>query len=100
MSLNTFIVGDNSERGQKDEEIAFPTAVHPIVRTHPDTGKKALYVNRIFTKKINQLSELESDAILNMLFEHCEHINFQICFRWSLNDMAFWDNRSCMHRAI
>lgn len=92
--------GRYSDRGQKDDEIKCPVATHPVVRTHPDTGRKALYVNRIFTKKINELSTLESNALLEMLFEHCEHINFQIRFRWSLNDMAFWDNRCCMHRAI
>jgi taurine dioxygenase len=92
--------GRYSDRGQKDNEIKYPTAVHPVVRTHPDTGRKALYVNRIFTQRINELSVLESDALLDMLFEHCEQVNFQIRFRWSLNDMAFWDNRCCMHRAI
>ena len=81
-------------------KIDCPEAVHPIVRTHPDTGRKSLFVNRTFTTKIIGLSDSESDAILNMLFEHAEHINYQIRFRWSLNDMAFWDNRCCMHRAI
>ena len=92
--------GRYSDRGQKDSEIQYPTAVHPVVRTHPDTGRKALYVNRVFTRRINELSVLESDALLDMLFQHCEQVNFQIRFRWSLNDMAFWDNRCCMHHAI
>ncbi len=92
--------GRYSDRGQKDNEILYPTATHPVVRTHPDTGRKALYVNRVFTRRINELSETESLAILDMLFQHCEHVNFQIRFRWSLNDMAFWDNRCCMHHAI
>jgi taurine dioxygenase len=74
--------------------------VHPVVRTHPDTGRKALFVNRTFTTRINELSAAESDAVLTMLFEQAEHINHQIRFRWALNDMAFWDNRCCMHRAI
>lgn len=92
--------GRYADRGQKDNEIRFPTAVHPVVRTHPDTGRKALYINRTFTRCINELSEFESSALLEMLYQHCEHIDFQIRFRWSQNDMAFWDNRCCMHRAI
>ena len=51
-------------------------------------------------RRINELSEGESGAVLEMLFQHAEHIDYQIRFRWSLNDMAFWDNRCCMHRAI
>jgi taurine dioxygenase len=76
--------------------------VHPIVRTHPDTGRKSLFVNRTFTTKIVGLSDSESDAILKIIFEHAEHINYQIRYRyrWTLYDMAFWDNRCCMHRAI
>lgn len=92
--------GRYSDRGKKDADIDCPQAVHPIVRTHPDTGRKSLFVNRTFTTKIMGLSDSESDAILKMLFEHAEHVNYQIRFRWSLNDMAFWDNRCCMHRAI
>jgi len=92
--------GRYSDRGKSDADIDCPQAVHPIVRTHPDTGRKSLFVNRTFTTKIVGLPDNESDAILNMLFEHAEHINYQIRFRWTLNDMAFWDNRCCMHRAI
>ncbi|MEM6275823.1 MAG: TauD/TfdA family dioxygenase [Pseudomonadota bacterium] len=92
--------GRYSDRGQKDSEIDMPEAVHPVVRTHPVTGRKALFVNRTFTTSIEGLSQHESDSLLEMLFQHCEHINYQIRFRWELNDMAFWDNRCCMHRAI
>ena len=92
--------GRYADRGQKDSDIAFPSASHPVVRTHPQTGRKALFVNRTFTTRINELSEEESSAVLKILFEHAESIQFQIRFRWSKNDMAFWDNRCCMHRAI
>ena len=92
--------GRYADRGRKDLDIDCPSAVHPVVRTHPDTGRKALFVNRTFTTRINELSPEESDAVLTMLFEQAEHINHQIRFRWTLNDMAFWDNRCCMHRAI
>ena len=92
--------GRYSDRGRNDSEIDCPRAIHPVVRTHPETGRKALFVNRTFTTRINELSAHESDSILEMLFQHAEHIDHQIRFRWSLNDMAFWDNRCCMHRAI
>lgn len=92
--------GRYSDRGRQDADIDCPQAVHPIVRTHPDTGRKSLFVNRTFTTKILGLSDRESEALLALLFEHAEHINYQIRFRWTLNDMAFWDNRCCMHRAI
>jgi taurine dioxygenase len=55
--------GRYSDRGRDDSEIACPSAVHPVVRTHPDTGRKALYVNRTFTTKINELSAEESSVI-------------------------------------
>ncbi len=92
--------GRYNDRGQKDSEIDCPSSVHPVVRTHPDTKRKALFVNRTFTTSINELSEDESRVVLEMLFDHAEHIDFQIRHRWSKNDMAFWDNRCCMHRAI
>ena len=89
-----------SDRGQQNNTIDCPVAIHPVVRTHPDTGRKALYVNRTFTTRINELTQAESDILLAYLFDHCEQIDFQIRYRWSQNDMAFWDNRCCMHRAI
>ena len=93
-------LGRYADRGQDDNDISCPSAVHPVVRTHPDTKRQALYINRTFTTRINELSGEEGRVILNMLFDHCEQIEFQIRFRWSHNDMAFWDNRCCMHRAI
>ena len=92
--------GRYTERGQDDNAIACPTASHPVVRTHPETARKALYVNRTFTTRINELTQPESNALLTMLHDHAEHINHQIRFRWSQNDVAFWDNRCCMHHAI
>lgn len=92
--------GRYSERGVDDRDKVYPTAVHPVVRTHPETGSKAIYVNRTFTTRISELTEAESDAVLTLLFDHCEHVDFQIRFRWQQNDVAFWDNRCVMHRAI
>jgi len=92
--------GRYSDRGISEDEILTPTAKHPLIRTHPLTRKKAIYVNRTFTTGIEGMTKEESSSILSFLFEHCEHVNFQIRFKWSKNDMAFWDNRCAMHRAI
>jgi taurine dioxygenase len=92
--------GRYSDRGVDDGGRVYPQAVHPVVRTHPETGRKALYVNRTFTTRINELSPTESDAVLALLFAHSEQIDFQIRFRWERNDMAFWDNRCVMHHAV
>jgi taurine dioxygenase len=92
--------GRYSDRGVEDGGKVYPQAVHPVVRTHPETGRKALYVNRTFTTRINELAEAESRAVLELLWDHSEHVDFQIRFRWQQNDAAFWDNRCAMHRAI
>lgn len=78
----------------------YPHANHPIARTHPVTGRKALYVNRGFTRHINGIARDESDGILRYLFEHIENPIFQCRFRWRENSIAFWDNRSAQHRAM
>jgi taurine dioxygenase len=78
----------------------YPTAVHPIVRTHPVTGRKALFVNGNFTTRINGLSKLESEALLTMLCRHAETPEFQCRFRWQENSVAFWDNRCVRHHAM
>ena len=78
----------------------FPKAEHPIVRTHPVTGRKALFVNRNFTTGIKGLSRLESDALLEMLYRHCETPEFQCRFRWQPGSVAFWDNRCAQHHAM
>jgi taurine dioxygenase len=77
-----------------------PQAEHPVIRTHPVTGRKALFVNRTFTTRIIQLSRSESDALLQFLYRHCEHPMFQCRFRWGKNSIAFWDNRCAMHNAM
>ena len=78
----------------------FPRAEHPVVRTHPVTGRKALFVNGNFTTRINGLSKLESDALLQMLCRHAETPEFQCRFRWQPNSVAFWDNRCVQHHAM
>jgi len=74
--------------------------VHPVIRVHPDTGRKLLFVCGNFTTRIVELSEAESDALLAMLFEHIKNAAFQCRFQWELNSVAFWDNRCTQHCAI
>jgi taurine dioxygenase len=79
---------------------AFPRAEHPVIRTHPETGRKGVYVNRMFTTRIVQLEKRESDAILQMLFGHVENPEFQCRFHWRPGSVAFWDNRCTQHLAL
>jgi taurine dioxygenase len=82
------------------DDIKFPNAEHPIVRTHPVTGRQGLYVNRGFTLRIPQLKKNESDALLEMLYRHIETPEFQCRFKWQPNSVAFWDNRCAQHHAM
>ena len=86
--------------GVDDAGKTFPRAEHPMVRTHPVTGKKCLFVNRIFTTRIVGLAKGESAAILEMLYRHVESPEFCVRFRWQRNSIAFWDNRCVQHRAL
>jgi taurine dioxygenase len=73
---------------------------HPVVRTHPETGKKILYVNWTYTKKIIGLKKEESDEILKKIFEHQARLDLTCRFNWTENTVAMWDNRSVLHYAI
>ncbi len=82
------------------DKAVYPSAEHPVVRTHPVTGRRALYVNRGFTKRIMGLPRDESEGVLRYLFDHMENPLFQCRFRWQENSIAFWDNRCTQHRAM
>jgi taurine dioxygenase len=73
---------------------------HPVVRTHPETGKKILYVNWTYTKQIIGLEKKESDEILKKIFEHQARLDLTCRFNWTENAVAMWDNRSVLHYAI
>lgn len=86
--------------GRFNPDGKFPVAVHPVIRTHPATGRKVLFVNKGFTARINEVPEAESAALLQFLFHHCENAYFQVRFRWEPHSVAFWDNRCTQHLAI
>jgi taurine dioxygenase len=78
----------------------WPPVEHPVVRTHPVTGRKALYVNGNSTTHIVGLSERENDLILPFLNDHIRSPAFQCRFGWDTNSIAFWDNRTVQHFAV
>ena len=86
--------------GVDDRGKTFPAAEHPVIRTHPVSGRKALFVNGGFTRRIVQLSRAESDAVLQFLYRHVETPEFHCRFRWQVNSVAFWDNRCVQHHAM
>lgn len=78
----------------------YPTAVHPVVLAHPETGRKGLYVNPEFTTGIVGMDQAESDALLGALFEHVLQDQFVYRFQWEPGSLAIWDNRSTWHKAM
>ena len=80
--------------------LATQDALHPVVITHPETGRKALYVNPEFTQRFDGWSEAESAPLLGYLYEHAARPEFTCRFRWEAGSVAFWDNRATWHRAL
>ena len=84
----------------RPSEAAAKQIEHPVVRTHPETGRKALYVNPNFTFHFKNMSENESKPLLDFLFKHITRDEFVCRFRWTQGSLAIWDNRCTMHRAL
>jgi taurine dioxygenase len=91
-------------RGKSEAEIeafntAYPMVEHPVARTHPETGRKALYVNAAFTQHIVGMEPARSEALLKHLYAQAAIPEYQCRFRWEANSIAFWDNRASQHYA-
>ncbi len=78
----------------------YPPVTHPVVRVHPVTGRRALYVNRIFTTRLDDLSEREDEALLPLLCDHVQSPDFQCRVRWTPGTVVMWDNRCTQHYAV
>lgn len=92
-------------RGATEEQIQafnekYPMVEHPVVRTHPETGRKCIYVNAPFTLHIVGMNKGESDALLAHLYAQAAIPEYQCRFRWEKNSIAFWDNRASQHYAV
>jgi taurine dioxygenase len=92
--------GRVSEEEARSIGQSYPPPTHPVVRTHPETGRKALYVNRAFTVRIEGLDKARSDELLRHLYAQAAIPEHQCRFRWSPNAIAFWDNRATQHYAV
>jgi len=96
----THSFGQMMSPGQLAEQQAkFPPARHPVVRTHPVTGRSCLFVNAIFTSHVEGMSEEESKALLDQLYRQADVPEYQCRFAWQKNSVAFWDNCAVQHYA-
>ena len=77
-----------------------PPVHHRVIRSHPCNGRKMIFVNRLFTTGIVGMKEKESRALLEFLYQHCESDEYSCRFQWQANSIAFWDNRSTLHKPI
>jgi taurine dioxygenase len=85
-------------RGWNEETT--PWQSHPVVRTHPETGRRALFVNTVFTTRFDDMTEAESAPLLTWLYAHCAQPNLTFRHHWSVGDLIMWDNRCVQHYAI
>jgi taurine dioxygenase len=98
--LEKAIAAGHSTADLAEVQRAWPPVAHPVVRRHPVSGRKALFVNANSTTRILGLSERENDLLLPFLLEHVRSPAFQCRFRWEPDSIAFWDNRSTQHYAV
>jgi taurine dioxygenase len=93
------------DKGASKEEVEaiknqFPSVTHPVIRTHPDTGRKSIYVCWGFTQTIVGMVTEESDALLDYLYSRAAIPEYQVRFKWQKGSIAFWDNRTVQHYAV
>jgi len=91
---------DRMRDGGADDGDREYVSVHPVVRTHPETGRKALYVNRAHTARFDDMTEDESRPLLQYLFQHSIQPEFTCRFQWRVGSLALWDNRCTMHNPL
>ncbi len=97
---NNFTVDQNSGQALDDAMQKIGCAIHPIIQTHPVTGRKFIYVNEGFTQHIVGLTARESRRWLNFLLDHINRPEYQVRFAWRNGDVAMWDNRCTQHYAV
>jgi len=108
-AANSYGKGGNFDRNQGKGQAAMSIDIdseqisevsHPVVRTHPQTGRKALYVNPNFTRRFDGMTEAESQPLLDFLYAHQQKPEFTCRFSWQRHSLAFWDNRCTQHLAV
>ena len=90
----------SATKSREDETFRHSEGVHPVVRTHPETGRKALYIVRPLMLRFDGMSEAESDGLAEFLYERSHRPEFTCRFRWETGSVAFWDNRCAQHAAL
>lgn len=85
---------------KRQQKAEYTPALHPVIRTHPETGQKGLFVNESMTSFIKEVSRRESNYLLQYLFDHLRTPEFQYRHKWRVNDLAVWDNRLSLHYAL
>jgi taurine dioxygenase len=98
-ALNAYNYDSTTRDGNAEslDLTSFPNYMQPIVRTHPDTGRKALFVNRLMTWSVEGMDDKEGGALLASLFAHIEQDRFIYAHKWRLGDLVLWDNRCTLH---
>lgn len=94
------LIGEKDSMPVAQQAYAPQTAEHPVVRTHPESGRKGLYVNKVFTTRFVGMTKEESAPLLDFLFRQVERPEFTCRFRWRTGSLAFWDNRVAQHYAL